>query len=74
MIQAQRASVVRRGMAGPGRHLIQQDMAAHAPGQPHGLGLAGVRSADGCEHHHDFVIAHRPVDMVDAVRLFVPGP
>lgn len=34
----------------------------------------GVRSADDRVHHHDAMVAHQPVDMVDPVGVLVASP
>ena len=62
------------GLAGAGAHLVQEGGSAHALGEPHRLGLVAVRPADHGEQHHDLVVAHQPVDMVDAVGFLALGP
>jgi hypothetical protein len=61
-------------LAGPHAHLIPELRPTHALGEPHRLGLVGVRPADHGEQHHDLMVAHQPVDMVDAVGFLVCGP
>ena len=70
----QRLADGRRRRAGARAHLVEQQLAAHALAEPHGLRLVRMRAADDGQHHHDLVVAHQPVDMVDAVRCLVGRP
>ena len=70
----QRLVGVSRRVARPRRHLVEQLLAAHALAQPHDFGLVRMRPAHGGQHHHDLVVAHQAVDVIDAVRFFAPRP
>ena len=55
-------------------HLVEQLLTAHALAEPHGFGLVCMRATDGCQHHHDLVVAHHPVDTIDAAGLGLLRP